>query len=315
MPKASLKSKTFKKSASASAENNGQKPLIEKCGCSVEYCQGPGREHVAALLDISDERSALESGPYDSPAESGWDEAVTGWHRYPPLACFSHALKGKNYTGGETGYHCLLCAKIKPTKLPESKENCPRNPILSDGHQTHNDPSSTERSSMSADQPRGRGEHKSHENAAGIVRLGRKTPEDRQRHIHGPVLAKSGCITSIIDILPPGVTAGNRTIPPILKKTQNAIGGVTREDRSHCTNVAKKAATGKRRGNMVPSAPIENAAAGISHGCLARDLPATFSNRIPKKGDAPFSPYVAALPPISCPSEKQQKNRTTSAVQ
>lgn len=77
MPKASPKSKTFKKGASTSAENNGQKPLIEKCGRTVENCQGPGREHVAALLAISEERSALELGPYDSPGESGWDETVS----------------------------------------------------------------------------------------------------------------------------------------------------------------------------------------------------------------------------------------------
>lgn len=211
---------------------------------------------------------------------------------------------------GETGYHCLLCAEIKPTKLPESKENCPRHPISSDGHQTNNDIPSIERSWMSAVHPGDRREQKSHENpTAGIVHLGRKTPEDGQRHIQGPVLVKNWRITSIINILPPvmqpRMASGNCMIPPILKKTQNAIGGVTREERSHCTNIARKKATGKRRGNVVPSAPTEDAGAVISHGSLSKDFPASFSNRKPQ--DAPLSPYMAALPPISWPFEKQQK--------
>ncbi|XP_029702598.1 uncharacterized protein C16orf46 homolog isoform X1 [Takifugu rubripes] len=49
--------------------------------------ESPGRRHVDALLDISEEELLRDLEPLEYCCSSSWDEAVRGWARAAPLSC------------------------------------------------------------------------------------------------------------------------------------------------------------------------------------------------------------------------------------
>ncbi|XP_066541378.1 uncharacterized protein C16orf46 homolog isoform X2 [Hoplias malabaricus] len=78
------------------------------------------REHVNALLDISEEHTFKEQDPYEVQHQGGWDEAIQGWRRSAPLAClFQTQKKGKKVKPDIIDFHCILCADLKDPKLSE----------------------------------------------------------------------------------------------------------------------------------------------------------------------------------------------------
>ncbi|XP_056135114.1 uncharacterized protein LOC130111843 [Lampris incognitus] len=79
------------------------------------------REHVDALLDISDE----EQEPYDDQCLSAWDVAAQGWGRVAPLAgIFLPQRKARKPRNEDPDYHCLLCVDIRPPDR-DSSAKCP----------------------------------------------------------------------------------------------------------------------------------------------------------------------------------------------
>ncbi|XP_069030392.1 uncharacterized protein C16orf46 homolog [Embiotoca jacksoni] len=54
----------------------------------------PGRGHVDALLDISEENFLKEEDPYEYHCYSAWEETVRGWSHVAPLSCILLTQKG-----------------------------------------------------------------------------------------------------------------------------------------------------------------------------------------------------------------------------
>ncbi|KAJ8343777.1 hypothetical protein SKAU_G00311060 [Synaphobranchus kaupii] len=63
-------------------------------------CQTPDRRHADALLNISEDSFAKEGDAYELSIESGWEEAIHGWVRSPPLACLFQNQKKKHRGSG-----------------------------------------------------------------------------------------------------------------------------------------------------------------------------------------------------------------------
>ncbi|XP_072551138.1 uncharacterized protein C16orf46 homolog isoform X2 [Salminus brasiliensis] len=83
-------------------------------------CKSRDREHVNALLDISEEHSFQELEPYEVQNQVGWEEAIQGWGRAASLVCLLQAQrKGRKVKPEPVDSHCLLCADLKDLKLPE----------------------------------------------------------------------------------------------------------------------------------------------------------------------------------------------------
>ncbi|KAL1007343.1 hypothetical protein UPYG_G00085270 [Umbra pygmaea] len=89
-----------------------------------QRCQLPDREHVDALLDISEGTMSKEEEPIQYVSLSGWDEAIQGWGRTTPLGCLVQTpARSKRVKPGDTEHqpHCLLCVDL--VKLSEPHDS------------------------------------------------------------------------------------------------------------------------------------------------------------------------------------------------
>ncbi|XP_064168639.1 uncharacterized protein si:ch73-103b9.2 isoform X2 [Anguilla rostrata] len=87
-------------------------------------CQTPDRRHADALLNISEDSFAKDEDAYELSIESGWEEAIQGWGRSPPLAClFQIQKKSRKSKAADGDYHCLLCIDVKHLRHAESEHS------------------------------------------------------------------------------------------------------------------------------------------------------------------------------------------------
>ncbi|XP_051580713.1 uncharacterized protein LOC127456314 [Myxocyprinus asiaticus] len=71
------------------------------------------RQYVHVLLDISEEDDWREQDIHEIQSQTGWEDAVEGWGRSPPLALFLQAQrKGKRIKQNIINSHCILCAEL-----------------------------------------------------------------------------------------------------------------------------------------------------------------------------------------------------------
>ncbi|XP_052007872.1 uncharacterized protein LOC127661277 [Xyrauchen texanus] len=71
------------------------------------------RQYVHVLLDISEEDDWMEQDKHEFQSQTGWEDAVEGWGRSPPLALFLQAQrKGKRIKQNIIDSHCILCAEL-----------------------------------------------------------------------------------------------------------------------------------------------------------------------------------------------------------
>ncbi|TNM91191.1 hypothetical protein fugu_003480 [Takifugu bimaculatus] len=67
------------------ARGSEELPAAEEA--AEQLYESPGRRHVDALLDISEEELLRDLEPLEYCCSSSWDEAVRGWARAAPLSC------------------------------------------------------------------------------------------------------------------------------------------------------------------------------------------------------------------------------------
>ncbi|KAJ7995038.1 hypothetical protein DPEC_G00255750 [Dallia pectoralis] len=120
-------------------------------------CQLPEREHVNALLDISESTASKQKEPFEYLCLSGWEEAIQGWGRTTPLGCLIQPERRENrMKAGDPDHqqHCLLCVDLVKFSEPHESEfsltNSPEsccNSTLGDFQDRYQSHTSTESSS------------------------------------------------------------------------------------------------------------------------------------------------------------------------